>query len=145
MMIELPLFLKDIEKNPLSADEVQYAFQSLVRCADAVELELLHRDLQRDDIGMKTKQVENSSRESLIQLPRVKVGSQWTQHGDYYILEKVISLKDEKDPERAALLTNHREFYVKTFRRGMQWIRQVAIHHANVQKVELELLEKHLG
>ena len=43
------------------------------------------------------------------------------------------------------LLTNHREFYVKTFRRGMQWIRQVAIHHANVQQVELELLEKHLG
>jgi hypothetical protein len=27
----------------------------------------------------------------------------------------------------------------------MQWIRQVAIHNANVQKVELELLEKHLG
>ena len=73
------------------------------------------------------------------------MGSQWTPHGDYYILEKVISLKDEKDPERTALLTNHREFYVKTFRRGMQWIRQVAIHHANVQQVELELLEKHLG
>jgi hypothetical protein len=145
MMIELPLFLKDIEKNPLSADEVRYAFQSLVRCADAVELELLHQDLKREHIGIKTQQVEITSRESLIQLPREKVGSQWTPHGDYYILEKVIGLKDEKDPERAALLTNHREFYVKTFRRGMQWIRQVAIHHANVQKVELELLEKHLG
>jgi hypothetical protein len=34
---------------------------------------------------------------------------------------------------------------VKTFRRGMQWIQQVAIHRANVQRVELELLEKHLG
>jgi hypothetical protein len=145
MMIELPLFLKDIEKNPLSADEVRYAFESLVRCADAVELQLLNQDLQRDHIGIKTQQVESTSRESLIQLPREKVGSQWTPYGDYYILEKVISLKDEKDPERSALLTNHREFYVKTFRRGMQWIRQVAIHHANVQKVELELLEKHLG
>jgi hypothetical protein len=110
-----------------------------------VELELLHQDLEREHIGIKTQQVQSTSRESFIQLPREKVGSQWTHHGDYYILEKVISLKDEKDPERSALLTNHREFYVKTFRRGMQWIRQVAIHHANVQKVELELLEKHLG
>jgi hypothetical protein len=64
---------------------------------------------------------------------------------DYYILEKVISLKEEKDPERAAMLHNHRQFYVKTFRRGMQWVQQVAIHNANVQREELELLEKHLG
>jgi hypothetical protein len=45
----------------------------------------------------------------------------------------------EKDPEGAALVTNHHEFYVKTFRRGMQWIRQVTIQHANVQKVKLKV------
>jgi hypothetical protein len=67
------------------------------------------------------------------------------RHGDYYILESVISLKDEKEPERAALIMNHLQLYVKTFRRGMQWIRQVAIHNANVQREELDLLEKHLG
>jgi hypothetical protein len=145
MKVELPLFLKDIEKNPLSADEVRHAFQSLVYCADAVELEVLHRDLKRDDIGMKTQQIAQPSNENFIQLPREKAGSKWTPLGEYYILEKVISLKDDKDPERAAMLLNQERFYVKTFRRGMQWIQQVAIHRANVQRVELELLEKHLG
>jgi hypothetical protein len=43
------------------------------------------------------------------------------------------------------MLHNHRQFYVKTFRRGMQWVQQVSIHNANVQREELELLEKHLG
>ena len=145
MVVELPLFLKDIEKNPLSADEVRHAFQSLVRCADATELEVLHRDLQRQEIGMETKDVEQNSRASLIQLPRDRAGSHWTRLDDYYILEKVIRLKEEKDPERSAMLMNHQQFYVKTFRRGMQWIQQVAIHNANVQREELELLEKHLG
>jgi hypothetical protein len=94
---------------------------------------------------MKTNDVEQNSRTSLIQLPRDRAGSHWTRFGDYYILEKVIRLKEEKDPDRAAMLRNHQQFYVKTFRRGAQWVQQVAIHNANVQREELELLEKHLG
>ncbi|MFM7727945.1 MAG: hypothetical protein ACKO7B_14685, partial [Flavobacteriales bacterium] len=145
MTVELPLFLKTIEKNPLSADEVRHAFRSLVQCADALEREVLQRDLQRTDIGVETQNMGEGSRASLIQLPRDRAGSGWSRQGDYYILENVISLKDEKEPERAALIMNHHQLYVKTFRRGMQWIRQVAIHNANVQREELELLEKHLG
>lgn len=145
MRVELPLFLKNIEKNPLSADEVRHAFRSLVQCADSIEREVLHHDLQRTEIGVETQNIDEGSRASLIQLPRDRAGSRWTRFGDYYILENVISLKDEKDPERTALIMNQQQLYVKTFRRGMQWIRQVAIHNANVQREELELLEKHLG
>jgi superfamily II DNA or RNA helicase len=145
MLVELPLFLKDIEKNPLSSDEVRHAFRTLVQCADALELEVLHRDLQRSEIGVEMKNTSKSTRSSLIQLPRDCAGRNWTRNGDYYMLEKVISLKDEKDAERAIMLMNHRQFYVKTFRRGMQWVQQVSIHNANVQREELDLLEKHLG
>jgi hypothetical protein len=145
MVVELPLFLKDIEQNPLSSEEVQHAFLALVRCADAAEYHALHTDLQRNQIGMETKVLESATKERLIKLPRDRAGSNWTRSGDYYILENVIRMKDEKDPERAAMLMNHRQFYTKTFRRGMQWIQQVSIHNANVQREELELLKKHLG
>ena len=145
MVVELPLFLKEIEQNPLSSEEVQHAFLALVRCADAAEYQALHTDLQRNQIGMETKVLEPATKERLIKLPRDRAGSNWIRSGDYYILEKVIRMKDEKDPERAAMLINHRQFYTKTFRRGMQWIQQVSIHNANVQREELELLKKHLG
>ncbi|MFM9005167.1 MAG: hypothetical protein ACKOSR_06655, partial [Flavobacteriales bacterium] len=145
MTVELPLFLKNIAKNPLSANEVRHAFRSLVQCADALEREVLHRDLQRTEIGVETQNIDEGSRASLIQLPRDRASSHWNRHGDYYILENVISLKDEKEPELESLIMNHRQLYVKTFRRGMQWIQQVAIHNANMQREELELLEKHLG
>ena len=45
MSTELPLFVEDLSVNPLSVEEIQEAFSSLVICADTTESVIFQESL----------------------------------------------------------------------------------------------------
>ncbi len=144
MSYDLPLFMEDLSVNPLSEEEVQDAFQSLVYCADMLEASIFGRDLQKEELNLPVALLAVRDQVKLRKAKAQAVGGRWKQRGDYYLQEQPISwAKDIFDKEKQALILNHQTLYVKTFLAGAEWMSQVSVLASDAYKLELELLEKH--
>lgn len=144
MAYELPLFITDISINPLSGDEVQEAFTSLIACADKTEIEIFGRDLQKEELNLSADLFKDFSHQELRKAHKQQTVHRWKTRGEYHLLEADYEIKDESfDMEKQSLLMNHNTLYVKTFCQNEHWKHQVAYMTKDAHQEELDLLEKH--
>jgi hypothetical protein len=144
MSYDLPLFIEDLSVNPLSEEEVQDAFQSLVYCADALEASIFGRDLKKEELNLSVAPLAGRNISKLRKAKKQLVGSRWKLRGSYYYLEQPVSWSnDVADKEKQALISNHQTMYLKTYLVGNDWRSQVSLLSSDAFQLELELLEKH--
>jgi superfamily II DNA or RNA helicase len=144
MCAELPLFLKDVEINYLSVQEVQHAFINLIECADLTEQKIFNnQDLHLNELNLpihSSKKIENLG---LRRSKKTIYTPNWKQDGDYYILE-MNRPYDDFDMEKQSMIDNHKKLYVKNAKKNNQWILQASYLVHDVQEKEILLLEKHI-
>jgi hypothetical protein len=144
MSYDLPLFIEDLSVNPLSEEEVQDAFVSLVYCADQLEASIFGRDLKKEELNLPVAPMVGRDASKLRKAKAQSVGGRWKQRGRYYFLEQSLDLSKEViDKEKHALILNHQSMYVKTYLVGNDWRSQVSLLSSDAFRLELELLEKH--
>jgi hypothetical protein len=144
MSIELPLFIKDIDINPLSSEEIQEAFTTLVICADKTEAKLFVRDISKDELNLSTNQLSKSGNRGFRKAKIQNSIHSWSTKGNYHILESIAEKSTVgANYGRTALILNHENLFIKTFSENNQWKHQVAYLNKDAFKDELDLLEKH--
>ena len=84
MAYDLPLFIEALSVNPLSEEEVQDAFQSLVYCADALEASIFGRDLTKEELNLSVAPLAGRNISKLRKAKKQLVSSRWKQRGNYY-------------------------------------------------------------
>jgi len=144
MSYDLPLFMDDLSENPLSQEEVQDAFQSLIFCADGLEASIFGRDLKKEELNLTVAPMVARDTSRLRKARTQSISGRWKQRGDYYFLEQPVSWsKEVVDKEKQALIFNHQTMYVKTYLAGEDWMSQVSLLSSDAFQLELELLAKH--
>lgn len=144
MVSELPLFIKDLSVNPLSTEEIQAAFSSLVQCADKTEVALFGRDIRKEELNLPVALLSAASTSGFRKAQRQKSIHNWKSKGDYFVLQSSFENSSAyHDMEKKSLQLNHDHFYVKTCFEQGQWLQQVAFLTRDAHQEELDLLEKH--
>lgn len=144
MSYEIPLFIVEIVKNPLSIGEIQDAFINLIKCADQTEKELFSKDLTKEDLSLPLNQVIALSDSNFRNSKKQLTSNSWQETESFYILEKAFEPK-YLEVNKQALINNHLHLYVKTISKNDMWYLQVAHYTKDAQKSELDILEKHLN
>ena len=146
MSCDLPLFIQDLSSNPLSVEEVQNAFESLLYSADFLEATIFGRDLKKEELNLSVAPLSSNRNAQLRNATHQIVSGQWKQRGNHYILEQPMNWSNEvADKEKQALISNHQSLYIKTYLVGEEWRSQVSILSSDAFRQELDLLEKHLA
>jgi superfamily II DNA or RNA helicase len=143
MTAELPFFIKDLNENPLSKQEVQNAFAQLIECADLTEKRIFdNQDLQLESLNLPIR--ENKELESV----QLRISGEtnyvpnWKKQGQQYILESEYWI-EVFDMEKKSMMENHSNLYVKTFMKKNKWILQTAYLATDAQESEIDILENH--
>lgn len=145
MAIELPLFFSDLASNPLSAEELQHAFTSLILCADKAELELFDRDIHKEELNLPAESLLPKHTPGFRAAEQQSAVHKWKTKGDYFIKQVEFEETEElHDIEKAALILNHSNFYVRTLLENGIWQHQIGYLRKDAHQVELDLLEKHM-
>lgn len=140
---ELPLFLKELKINPLSLEEIKYAFITLVEFADLTERALFsNQDLKLNDINL-TNLSKNNDLKNRNHLRKAtnKYQTNWKKRGDYVVLEKV--LPNDGIDFKNSLIINHEKKFIKLYFKNEKMYKVVSHYHMDIQKDEIELLECH--
>ena len=145
MVNELPLFITDLNDNPLSVEEIQEAFVNLINCADLTEKEIFEKDLQKEELNLPINKTLRENSFSFRNSKKQVIAEDWEERDGFYLLEEELDTDFYSDIEKQALIDNHNNFYVKSFYRDGKWLYQVAYITKDAHKVELQLLEKHLS
>lgn len=144
MSTELPLFLTNLNENPLSVEEIQKAFMSLIKCADITEKLIFNKDLYKEELNLPIIKPKPAIEFKFRNSKKQSFDHGWTQAGDYNELNKNVDTSNIADIEKQALINNHTQLYIKTFCKKGEWFYQVAHLAEDAHQVELALLEKHL-
>ncbi len=143
MSVELPLFLSKMEENPLSQEEIQRNFLALVHCADQTEKELFNKDLQKEELKESLIKADKTASHQFRKTAKQTRHDFWEQRNGYFFLENKYSLLTHKENEKNSLISNHENFFIKTFINKGNIHHQVAYLTSDAQKAELQVLEKH--
>jgi superfamily II DNA or RNA helicase len=145
MVTELPLFITNLNENPLSIEEIQDAFVNLIKFADHTEKEIFEKDLQKEELNLPVNNPHTNNNANFRKSKKQVIADHWIEEDGFFILEEEVEVENKKysDIERQALIDNHNNFYVKTFKRNGKWLYQVSMITKDAHKVELQLLEKH--
>lgn len=143
MSVELPLFLSQLQENPLSQEEIQRNFLNLVLCADQTEKELFNKDLQKEELNVSVTKASSSSQFQLRQKNKSELMEKWEQRNGYFILENKYPLIANKENEKNSFIYNHENLYLKSFIKNGQFHHQVSHLTEDAQKIELQVLKKH--
>lgn len=140
MCVDLPLFTNQ-DENPLSVEEVHFAFESLITCADVTERSLFkNQDL---DLATLNLSISDKSEVAFSRLRNADSSVQpilgWSVQDDFLIRENVHNTVDLK----AMMLANHLQYYSRLHCINEQVIIQTSKHNVDVQKMELEVLNFH--
>jgi hypothetical protein len=144
MSTELPLFITDLSVNPLSIEEIQHAFVSLITCADLTEHVLFNKDLKKEELNLPLHEKETMNVKSFRAASRQFISSGWKEWNDFYIKEEKAAGISSVDTEKNMYIKNHEHLYVKHLFSKGQWQKQVSILNKDAYRQELYLLEKHL-
>lgn len=144
MSTELPLFVEDLSVNPLSVEEIQEAFSSLVICADTTESVIFQRDLKKEELNLAIGGLKKETNSVFRKAEKQNRINKWLTKGNYHVLEAMVEQSEVNSFfEKQALVMNHESLYLKTFRENDVWKHQVAFLNKDAFKDELDLLEKH--
>jgi hypothetical protein len=144
MSTELPLFVEDLSINPLSEEEIQEAFSSLVICADTTESLIFQRDLRKEELNLVIGDLRKETNRVFRKAEKQTRLNKWLTKDSYHILETIVEQSEVSSFfEKQALVMNHESMYVKTFSEKGVWKHQVAFLNKDAFKDELDLLEKH--
>jgi superfamily II DNA or RNA helicase len=141
---ELPLYIYELEKNPLSEIEIQQSYRRLIACADKTEHDIFNRDLNKEELNLSAGTHQSIGLNRFRRKTHGTEAKTWTQIGEYLIKEIVKSSKQIHDTERSSFIFNHKNFYIKAIPVYNKMKYQVAFLHHDAHVEELELLEKHL-
>lgn len=145
MSYELPLFITEIFENPLSAEEIQESFKSLIYCADLTEKIIFEQqDINLDALNMDVSRPSVSNKITFRRASKQNVNSNWRLNNNFYILEKECFL-GTSDVVRQSLIENHNNLYIKAVLKNTKWVYQAAYHALDACKEELDVIEKHLN
>jgi len=142
---ELPLYIYELEKNPLSELEIQQSFRRLIDCADKTEHDIFNRDLNKEELNLTEGTHQSIGTSRFRKQTNGAEVRDWTQFGDYFIKEISEPSRQIHDIERSSLIFNHKHLYIKAIPVSNKLKYQVAYLHHDAHREELELLEKHLG
>lgn len=144
MTNELPLFIHDLEKNPLSKEEVQQAYLNLIHAADTVEFEIFDRDLRREELNLQLTEVLNTGTVSFRNAGKKKLGHDWREKEDFLLKQVKLPTNSVQDFERTSFIRNHENLFVKSFVLEKALFAEIAYLKVDIDIEEMELLEKHL-
>jgi hypothetical protein len=147
---ELPLFLADLNDNPLSKEEVKIAFKNLIECADLTERGILsNQDLRLEELNISkdSKQIKSTHE---LRKAKKAYSPKWEISGDYYVKSETQN-KAIVDILKYTLSENHNNFYVKCLPavrgksvKNNKYFHEVSYLKLDSQKKEITLLEQHL-
>jgi superfamily II DNA or RNA helicase len=144
MSTELPLFITDLSVNPLSIEEIQHAFVSLITCADLTEHILFNKDLKKEELNLPLHQKESMNVKGFRAARKQFISSGWKEWNDFYIKEDKAAGISSVDTEKNMYIKNHEHLYVKHVFSNGRWQKQVSILNKDAYRQEVRLLEKHL-
>lgn len=143
MTAELPFFIKDLNENPLSKQEVQNAFSQLIECADLTEKRIFdNQDLQLESLNLPIRENKELESVQLRNSGETNYIPNWKKLGQHYILESEYWV-EVFDMEKKSMMENHSNLYVKTFMKKNKWILQTAYLAMDAQESEIDILKKH--
>jgi superfamily II DNA or RNA helicase len=144
MSTELPLFVTALSVNPLSVEEIQHAFVSLITCADLTEHILFNKDLKKEELNLPLHKKDTVNVNSFRAAHKQFISSGWREWNDFYIKEEKVTGVSTVDTDKNMYIKNHENLYVKHVFSNGQWYKQVSILNKDAYLQELNLLEKHL-
>jgi hypothetical protein len=144
MCTELPLFISDLSVNPLSVEEIQHAFISLIHCADLTEQLLFDKDLKKEELNLPLLQKTSIDVKSFRNARKQIIPYGWREWNDFYIKEEILSSVSSVDTDKNMYIRNHENLYVKHVFGNGRWYKQVSFLNKDAYRQELNLLEKHL-
>ena len=143
MSVELPLFLDELKKNPLSKLEVKTAFSQLIESADLTEkLIFNNQDVKIETLNLPIKENKDLKVFQLRDSEETIYTPNWKKDGLNYILDSV-DWRIVSDMEKKSMTDNHSNLYIKSFYKKSKWMIQTAYLAKDAQKSEIEILEKH--
>ena len=144
MATELPLFLTTLDKNLLSQEEIQNAFEQLIHCADFVELNLLKSDLKKEDLNLPVSDIEPLNEISLPKARSVEsIPEGWKIENTHLVKELSIEsplFREEKD----VFVNNHNHLFLKTIWKNQSVKIEISHPKIDAHEKELTVLAKHL-
>lgn len=141
MCTDLPFFT-NAAINPLSEQEVLFAFESLIRCADLTEREILGaQDLNLASLNISMGAQQSFGSHQLRSGDISVIPEGWEMVGEFYLRENLHS-QNELDLKNI-LLTNHTLLYSRLHKEGTELYIQTSKHAKDVQQQEINLLEFH--
>jgi hypothetical protein len=143
MTAELPFFIKDLNENPLSKQEVQNAFSQLIECADLTEKRIFdNQDLQLESLNLPIRENKELEAVHLRNSSETNYIPKWKKQGQHYIIESEYWV-EVFDMEKKSMMENHNNLYVKTFMKKNKWILQTAYLAQDAQESEIDILDNH--
>lgn len=140
---DLPLFCRELTINPISVEEVQWNFRKIITVSDAIEKEVFHKDLTKEELNMRLKKENPMQKHRFRKASGKTFDLKWTKDKDLLIKNVILNEFGGVDAEKKALIINHQEKFVKVYRDNGSWIAQVSIPSVDPQKEEMDLLERH--
>lgn len=143
MAVELPFFIRDINENPLSKEEVKNGFSKLIECADLTEKHIFdNQDLQLESLNLPIPENKELESVHLRNSGETNYTPNWKKQDQNYILESEYWLY-VFDMEKKSMMENHNNLYVKTCIKKNKWILQTAYLADDAQKSEIDILANH--
>lgn len=141
---ELPLFLRDLNINPLSIEEIQITFKNLIYAADLIEKEIFEQDLTKEELNIPITTQSLNSIQKFRPASKIYLPDLWLQKDIFLTKGNVLDNYSYNDPEKQSYIFNHQTSYIKIIKEKQDWICQVACLSIDTQEDEIELLKKHL-
>lgn len=141
MCTDLPFFTNS-SINPLSAQEVLLAFESLIRSADLTEREIFEdQDLDLTSLNMSMGAQQTFGDHQLRSGDISVLPEGWEMVGEFYLRENAHSQNDLD--LKNILLTNHAQLYTRLHKKADKVYIQTVKHVHDIQRLELNLLNFH--
>ncbi len=140
---ELPLFLRDLNINPLSVEEIQITFRNLIYAADIIEKEIFDQDLTKEQLNIPITKPTNQSINNFRRASKTFLPDSWIQNDVFLIKRKEFEDFSYHDSEKKSYILNHQSLFIKVLKESQKWKFEVAYLAIDVQKEEIALLEKH--
>lgn len=90
MVNDLPLFIRDLHKNPLSVEEIQISYLNLIKCADLTEKEIFNKDLRKEELNLPLKMASYKCKKGFRKAEMQKVADRWVIQGDFILWKKPV-------------------------------------------------------
>jgi hypothetical protein len=143
MSVELPVFLLQLEKNPLSQAEIRSSFLNLVYCADKTESELFNKDLRKEELNISVKHAVVSDKFQLRGTLNSTQAEEWEWQDGYFVLQNNIELPINKELEKNSFILNQGHRFIKSHITKGRMLHHVSYPAIDAQPNELAVLEHH--